>query len=514
MVDHTKATGTAGALIIRDDGVHVTLLLRCNDTSTFVSGASFSRTVNGSTASGALNWASGGGTRVLSGPWTVTTSQTVKLSISATGTQGLGGPTSLSVAISRALPAAPSALNVARVSDTQHTLTWTRNATYTSVVVQRRTDGGAWQQVGVPAGNAATFTDKTTTADHQYDYRVAGRIGSAQSAWSTTKTVYTSPAPPTHLIASRSGNNIVLNTRFVEDQSAYVDHYQVFDNGVLLADNVSIFLPWTHVDPDQFNPHTYTMKAVKGALVGPLSTPSNTVQLIAPPNAPTGLAPNGGVLPSDEDVLLRWTHNPVDSSPQLEFELRYREPEGEWTTVPGATESEHPLQLPVGDIEWQVRTKGLHPDWSPWSAVATFAVVDRPGVGIVQPADDWAASTLTVIWSWFQAQARPQSAWQLELLDASLVTVESRNGPGDTTSVTLAQRLTEGTWTVRVRAATGDLWSDWTSETFEVAFDPPVPPALTGEWDDMQGGVSLSVGLGLPAVAEVEDGVWFVDFER
>ncbi|WP_136051205.1 fibronectin type III domain-containing protein [Microbacterium sp. K36] len=496
MVDYTKPTGSAGQLIIRDDGTNVSFWLSCSDGATNIGapGASWSGVINGVTRSGQFTWPSGGGTRRIGGPWAVSSSQTASFGIGATGTTGLGGPSSHSAAITRALPAAPSALTVTRVSDTQHTLNWSRNATYSSVVVQRRTDGGAWQQVGAPSGNAFTFTDTTTTGDRKYEYRVAGKTAAGQSTWSGITTVYTTPAAPTGITAARSGNDIVVAAAGVP---RYATSYDVMDGAAVVATGVS--LPFTHTAPSPSAPHTYTVRGKVGTLAGAYSAPSNTVQLLAPPNAATGLTPNGAVRAGDDVVRVAWTHNPVDSSVQTAYELRYRSVgTSTWTTLSGTAAAFRDLTLTVGPWEWQVRTKGSHADFSPWSATATVTVIDRPGVAVIQPDTSWDRSALTVVWSWFQAQSRPQSAWEIELSNGTGDTVEVRSGSGAATTVTLGHRLTEGSWTVRVRAATGDVWSVWAVEAFTVSFIPPAPALLNALWDESEGGVTLSVASGDP----------------
>lgn len=512
MVDYTRGTGNSGTLIIRDNGSTVEFWISCSDPATFVGQLRWSGVVNGVAVSGTSSWSSGGGTRRIAGPWTVSQTTTVTFGIQATGTGGLGGPTSFSATISRPAPNAPSSLSVTRVSDSQQTLNWTRNSTYTSVVVQRRQllpTLTSWQQVGVASGNAATFTDKSTVANRQYQYRVAGRGASGQSDWSNLAVINTTPIAPIGVTAKRSGSTIVVSAATVSSIAA---EHDVRDGETIVSTGVS--LPWTHVDPNPAVPHTYTVRSrTTGTLTSDWSSPSNTVQLVAAPNAPTGLAPNGVVWASDEDVLFRWKHNPVDSSDQSEFELNYRLDGGAWTTVPGATAEQLSVPLGVAAVDWQVRTKGAHPDWSPWSSVAAFTVIDRPGVAIVQPEGEWDASILSTEWTWFQGQDRPQSSWQVELLDAANQVVEARSGAGPTTALTFNARLSEGAWTVRVRAATGDVWSVWATVTFPVVFTPPGEPYLVGEWDETQGGVQLSVsGEEYGAGAVLVGGVWYARF--
>ena len=498
--------GTAGRLTITDDGTRVRFSVSCTDGATRTGGYRWYGTVNGSPVGGTISLPAGFGSRLL-GEWVVSKTQTVKLGQHATGTMGLGGAASFSTKIARPAPNAPSDLTITRVSDSQQTLNWSRHSTYTSVVVQRRTNGGSWQAVGTASGNAYTFTDKTTAKDKKYEYRVAGVAASGQSEWSNIDTVYTTPAVPTGIKAARSGNNIVVSATAT---SSIASGFDVRDGSSVIAENVS--LPYTHVAPDAAVPHTYTARAVRtspDALASAWSPASNTVQLLTKPNAPTNLKPNGAVWPSDTDVLFSWSHNAVDSSPQSEFELHYRRDGGAWTTITGTTSSQASAAVDVAAVEWQVRTKGAHPDWSDWSAVASFTVIDRPGVAVVQPAGTWDASILVPEWTWFQAQGRPQSAWQVELLDAGNNVVESRNGSGATTALQLNTRLTEGVWTLRARGATGEVWSLLATETFTVAFTPPGAPVLYGEWDELQGGVQIAVSGEEYGGAVLVDGVWY-----
>ena len=87
------------------------------------------------------------------------------------------------------VPAAPTAATVARVSDTSHTITWTSHSTtgepYSSVEVQRSTDGGAWARIAT-LGNVSSYTDTTTSANHQYQWRVRASNSAGASGFSST----------------------------------------------------------------------------------------------------------------------------------------------------------------------------------------------------------------------------------------------------------------------------------------------------------------------------------------
>src|SRR5690606_18327394 len=105
----------------------------------------------------------------------------------------------------------------------------------------------------------------------------------------------------------------------------------------------------------------------------------------------------------------------------------------------------------------------------------------------------------------------PESAWRYELLDGTNQVVEARNGSGPLTAPQAPPRLTEGTWTGRAQAATGELWSLWATEAFTVTYDPPGAPLNTGEWAETQAGVQLAVAGEDYGVAVLTGGVWYAE---
>lgn len=447
------------------------------------------------------NWAfTGPDSRLIAqGSYSVAlTDSSQSLSFSATGRTFHGASShSVTVTVPARFARTPTGLTITRISDGSHKLDWTRNSTYTAVPVQRRTNGGSWVQVGRPSGNVATFTDTTTKVNEKYEYRVAGVGGSGQSAWSSVAgPVYTTPAAVGTVVAEKVGTDIRITATGLP---TYATSYEVHDNGVLVDGAVTSW-PFTHVAPDAGVTHTYTVYAKIGSLKSAGRT-SNTVQLLAPPNAPANLAPNGAAA-AVGTVRLSWKHNPVDSSAQTVFEVRYRPTGGAWVTDSGTVDQFFDVVLEAGGFEWQVRTKGAHPDWSPWSAVATVQVIDLPGVAIVAPVGDVDVSFATVEWTYSQAQSRPQSAWRAELLRAGSV-VESASGSGGQTSFAFLTPLVDGgTYTVRVRAATGGVWSEWGVDTFTTVFPIPAAPIVDAVWDEMSGQHTVTVARGDTATYE------------
>lgn len=414
--------------------------------------------------------------------------QTRSFSVTTSHWFGTTGDT-LTVTIPARYAVTPTNLTVTRLSEGSHRVDWIRRSVYTSVIVQRRENGGAWKQILRPSGNIASQTDNTTKAGNKYEYRVAGIGGSGQSGWSNVGTVYTSPTTPTGISATRSGNNIVVNA---SGRPRHVTGYNIRDGGTQVATNVQ--LPWTHSNPAAAATHSYTVQARYNSLTSGWSSASNTVQLLSPPLAPTSLSPNGPVLSSEDEVKLAWKHNPVDSSPQTEAEYRYRaRGETSWATGSVTTGSSATVSSAADVLEWQVRTKGQHPDWSPWSAVATFTLIDPPGVAVMSPEELWTRRTVDVEWSFDQPQGRPQSSWEASLRLAGEV-IEQRTGSGPATTASFTTPLVDyEEYEVVVSAAAGNVWSGEAAQSFIVQVPPAAPGLVSAEWNEDTGTVTVEV---------------------
>src|SRR5690606_11874833 len=118
------------------------------------------------------------------------------------------------------------------------------------------------------------------------------------------------------------------------------------------------------------------------------------------------------------------------------------------------------------EVEWRVRTKGQLPNWSVYSAVATFSIVTKPIATIIYPTTTHNESGIKVEWGYAQADGHPQSGWEIEFLrDGVRVRSASGTSPSQR-NVTFAQFMTPGVYTVRLRVREqAGFWSDWASTT-------------------------------------------------
>lgn len=422
------------------------------------------------------------------------------------------------------VPSPPTNVNVARSSDTSHTLTWTRAASdygpYSSLLVQRSLNGGAYATVATLAGTATSYVDTGTKANGRYSWRVQATNASGSSA----AVVATGPAPaagliettpngPTGVTASKGSSGIAVSWT---PGAAYPAVHEVWHQAgeslewVGLATLPAGTSSYVHVSPRLDVTHRYHVRAkatYPTTLFSAFAT-SNTVQLAAPPAAPTIVNPSAVVVYPGVPGEAAWRHNPVDSSEQRLANVRVRR-QGDtswvetgalswdqgWITYYGMV-GLIPGGVSGGDVvEWQVRTWGEYADPSPWSATATFTLSSQPAATIDDSHGTIPSPRHVVEWSYFQAEGNPQAAWEVELRDGSGNVVEARAGSGTAGSVALAAQLPDGVvWTalVRVRSSLG-LWSEWASDTLEVSYVAPAKALVGARWNADAGAVSLDV---------------------
>lgn len=448
----------------------------------------------------------------------------------AAGT-GDWGPVAVHATLPNA-PAAPTSVAAARVSDTQHTITWSASSTSAAPIdsqrVQRLLLGtSSWMTVATVGGAVRSYSDTTTTANAAYQWRIVAvnAAGSSTSAASALR--YTTPADPTGAAATRSGSNIVVSwSQAGVGLPASTEVYESVNGGAWALRTTVAYgvTSWTHVAPSEVDTHAYRVRhrtTVSPVLYSGFST-TETVQLAAPPAAPTNLGP-GGPHDATEDVALAWRHNPVDASAQVQAQVRRRlAGNTSWVQASAVSSSVEGLTVQPdvawgasnGDTwEWQVRTRGIHPTFSPWSDTSTITFSARPTV-TVTPVGVHPLSRLTVGWTYYDPEATEQAAWEVLLRDEGGTVVESRSGVGTASSVALATVLEDDTaWSVWVRVRDGvGLWSAWDSSIFAVSYLPPPAPVVVPVWDPEAGTVVLNIST--PPAGAGQDEAESVDVRR
>lgn len=396
-------------------------------------------------------------------------------------------------------------LSANRVNDNRVTLSWTRRSTsggpYSRQRIRRRVNGGTWQNLAAVSAGATSYTDNTTGYSNRYEYAIRAENSAGNSSFAYSNQVYMRPRGPVGTITAQKTSSNNIRVSWPASSSDYTAGYRIYgsaDGGSFSLLGSTSSTSWTHLDPDPSVTHTYQISATRGSLEGNRSLSSNTVQLQAPPLAPTLLDPGDGeTLSNVEDVTFSWRHNPVDTTDQTEYELAYRIDGGEVTVLSGTTAQSRtiPALEYSAEITWNVRTRGDDPAFGPWVAANTFSLASIPVAVITSPSeDDLNAAHVSVEWEYSNDDAADQVMWQVELLsEGSLIEQNADSTVGST--FTFDARLedaTEYTIRVRVRASTG-MWSDWDSVVFTTDFPLPVTITPELEWDRSVGAVMVTL---------------------
>lgn len=454
---------------------------------------------------------------------------------------GAGSPWSAYATTAQSPVSAPTALTITRVSDTSQTASWTRNATtgapYTSQQLQRRTYtngvASSWATVGTISttrtnSGTETLSDTSTVANREYDYRVvAFNTGSPNGvAGGTSARVRTTPAEPTGLGAVKSGANINVTGTPQHTAGSATYEWQDNPNGGgwvnVAGTTTSPDRLFTGVDPTQTHSYRSRASVTSGTvnsttLYSTWSAASPTVQLQAPPLAPTLVSPSESVSNSG-NVTFTWRHNPVDTTAQRAAEIRYRVNGGAWvtgSTTTAQTWTTGALAGLCGSVDWQVRTKGQYTtsptddEFGPRSAVSTFQLSSTPTATISSPSVTYPTSVTVLTWAYFSTCGSAQTNWEAQLWDddTNLQMGSTRTGTTQTSTTFSAanQILSTGQQyrvRVRVRSAAG-LWSSWTQRIFTTDF--PLPPAVDAmpEFDCVTGFVNVSTNCPGPEVDHI-----------
>lgn len=217
------------------------------------------------------------------------------------------------------------------------------------------------------------------------------------SGWTEAVTLQSKPGKPTKASASATDSNAAKVTwgsgagaktytvERVADDSSY---FNSNPDEVVSVDGIvgTTFLP-TGLETG----HTwyFRVKAVNDSGESAWSNIASTV-LATVPDAPTTFDTEAAFIVGDT-VRLRWTHNSEDSSEQEKAEIELKV-NGSTETVSVTDDAYRDLSLSGytdgSQVEWRVRTKGAHPDWSPWSATRSFSVYERPSLMVVAMRND------------------------------------------------------------------------------------------------------------------------------
>lgn len=457
----------------------------------------------------------------VSGQWQTLdygSTKTATFSASFSGVNYAGGTLTASKTITypaRAfnLPAAPSGLSVSG-SGNSRTLTWTNNGTtpapVASTIIRQSLNGGAFVDVATVAapGNSTTLSNLPNNAKIVYRLYALNSTGES-TGYVQSSDIYTKPSAPSNASATKLPDGSIDVS--YQDNSAYETGFRIQDSadGTSWADAVASTTnrPWNHTSPSTVVTHRYRVAALApGGLQSDWSNVTNIIQLLAPPNAPTNLGPTTARSPA-EAFTLTWKHNPTDSSPQSSREIQARTSTdggatwSGWSTLVTGASSVEAYTVAAGTfgavrLEWQVRTKGQHADWSPWSSSSFLTLTPRPLTTILTPGTTLNSSRMVVQLGYSDAGGYDQTSATVRVFDT--VTggqVLSQVSSGAVLVADFsATPLPEGAY--RVEASTANsvgLSSLPTTKNVTIDYLPPaVPEVVENAWNAEAGSLSIA----------------------
>lgn len=369
---------------------------------------------------------------------------------------------------------------------------------WASLVIYRNDD-----EVAELPWSATSWTDTNVPIGGEHTYWIASRNqDGGRSAWVSAPPVATKPSTPTGFRAVRSGGDVSLSC--VSDAHSFEWWHSTTSAtaGFTLLGS-SGEGTYQHLSASLGSTHWYRVYAVasSGAKSDPVT--SSAIAPAAPPNAPTGLLPNGVTLNVAAPIPLLWSHNPVDGTAQSSFSGLIRSSVNGGATWSSSSDanftktasavSAHTLPAsmfaPGTLVEWRVRTWGYHANPSPYGPATVFSVAHLPSVTINTPTSTLATNVVSMGWT-----ATDQVSFVATLRSAAGVIIETITGT-TARSVTFATKVVNATGYkvgITVTAANG-LTSALSQKSFTTSFTPPAGPVVVVTENASVGQVVLSV---------------------
>jgi hypothetical protein len=424
--------------------------------------------------------------------------KTANVTVNASNIDYAGG--TLTVSATYTYPARPYAAPAAPQvtvsgSGATRTVAWSTassaSAPAQKVTIQQSINGSAWSPLST-SSLASGSVSVSVSENRRYVFRAQASNANATGPWGVSPAVYTKPAAPTGPSAVKLADGSVQVTW--TDVSPYNNRWNIRDTPdggttwLNVASNYTGQPPWVHVGPP-LTPHTYQVQAVTpDGQLSAWSASSNVVVMLQAPSAPTNLGPTT-IQALGEPTTLTWRRVHPDYTPQTAYQVRYRaaadDPWSELAAVSSSVEQAS-VTFASSSVEWQVRTKGLHADWGPYSASASFTLGNRPVVEVTSPDPAVGTSRLVVAIGYSSADDSPQASASVEVVDSSGSRVFYRAlGAGETTADFSATPITEGQYTIIVSATDSrGLRSLPTSYQIVVDYLPPQPTEVVEySWD-------------------------------
>ena len=418
-------------------------------------------------------------------------------------------------------PHPPKNFAAKRTSDTQMDLTWQGDYTgvdggypWSGVYVDRRVDDGSWVNIANLSWDAVNYSDRTTSANHKYEYRVCSYGPGGTSDHATAAALYTTPAAPDSVTMTKtSGTSVRVDVDGSNAPYATSWDVQKSLNGGEWKDvgNYTTF-PQT-IDVGGGTAKLRARSKRDSLLSG--WTESGTITTIVAPNAPTITAKPASVIAVGSSAVISWILNHPDGSAQTQAQIEYTvgSAAAQTATVQGSVTT---YRLPssatasAGTVKVRVRTHGLDPDWGAWTSYYSFAVAVPPEAHFTTPAIDGAKiGDLPLVAEWSITDSTGVASQNLQLMDESGKVLHSATPSKGTRQYTFdasTYQLSNATsYRLRLTVRGGSSLTVTTERTFSTSFAEPARPdaGLSVDPSDLSAAVTVYAGSPSSETGEV-----------
>lgn len=278
--------------------------------------------------------------------------------------------------------------------------------------VRRSENGGAYQTIGTVYASASQYNysyvdyDISNGSTYKYDIQSFGQGGQAHESQQGGSEIQTAPSKPISVKAYKNENDyVVIN---IVDSSSNTADKVLIERSIDGGDYSQIaevdFPCDTYTDETAVGSDTIKYRVRNHNSKGYSAyTESNSVLLKSKPNPPSLMTPYNNTIQDvvSQPIRLVWMHNATDGSPQRQAEIKVTV-DGVSQTYTATTQSYVEIAgFDINDsVEWTVRTKGSHADFSDWSAPYTFRVLKKPEILILSPLNSEVITTLPIVLEW------------------------------------------------------------------------------------------------------------------
>ncbi len=349
-------------------------------------------------------------------------------------------------------------------------------------------------------GKPITSFRDTISSPGVYKYRMVNFVKDAYSEWSSWTrefTVVAIPSAPTITNVERLGTDKTKISLRLNSSSTTALYIYRQKSGSSAETTVYSGAPvTTYTDTPGVGTFRYRAKNHNTSGNSEYSSWSQWVSTLKPPNAPTITAPvSSAVITATGPIKFQWRHNPVDGSSQTSAEVKIwgTKSSAVTHTVRGSADSLTIADLTSNqDVSFQVRTKGSHSDYSPWSAVRNFKYL-APISASIRPIEVVKKFPISISWVYEDGYGTQASAVVKIMQDGRILATKSVDNEDtavfdkDSFSIKDSTRYAVS---VAVRSTSG--MTDETTSYFNTALSIPGTPTADISADNTSAAVSIT----------------------